>query len=204
MKEIFTVFFDIGGVCLTNGWDEISREEAAGEFSLDYEDMEKRHDLIFKDFEKGKISIDEYLNKVVFFKKRDFTKKDFINYMYSRSRTYGSTLKLLKKLSVNNKYQLATINNESLELNSYRIRNFELFNYFQCFFSSCYLGVRKPEEQIFRVALNVLHKAADQCLYIDDREENFDTAKSLGLNSILLKDPSELSDKLRKYNIDLN
>ncbi len=204
MKEISTILFDIGGVCLTNGWDEISRKEAAGEFSIDYKEMEERHELIFKDFEKGEISLDAYLNEVVYFRKRNFTKKDFINFMYSCSHAYDSTFKILEKLSENKKYRLATINNESLELNSYRIKTFQLYNYFNCFFSSCYLGVRKPEEEIFNVALNVLHKTAEECLYIDDRKENFDSAISIGLNSIFIKNPAELAEELEKYKIDLN
>lgn len=204
VKDISTILFDIGGVCLTNGWDEISREKAAGEFSLDYEEMERRHKPIFMDFERGRISLDDYLNKVVFFMERNFTKKEFVNFMYSQSRSFDSTLNMLEKLSAGKKYQIAAINNESLELNDYRIETFGLFKYFECFFSSCYLGVRKPEPEIFKIALNVLHKNADECLYIDDREENYNSAKNLGLNSILLKEPRRLRQRLQENNIDLN
>ena len=203
MKKITTIFFDIGGVCLTNGWDEISREKSAKQFSLDYEEMEERHEPVFEKFEKGKLSVDEYLNEVVFFKKRGFSKKDFIEFMYSQSHAFNSTLSILEKLSVKKKYQLATINNESRELNKYRINKFGLDKYFECFFSSCYLGVRKPEPEIFHTALHVLHKKPGDCLFIDDRKENYDSAGNSGLNSILLDEPENLRSRLEEFNIEI-
>lgn len=203
MKEISTIFFDIGGVCLTNGWDHISREKSTKEFSIDYEEMEKKHTKVFKLFEKGRISLDQYLNEVVFYKERSFNKKEFVNFMYSQSRVIDSTINILEKLSANKKYQLATINNESRELNAYRIRTFMLNKYFECFFSSCYLGVRKPEPEIFRIALNVLHKNADECLFIDDREENYNSAKNTRLKAIWLEEPLELQKKLETCNIEI-
>ena len=203
MKFINTIFFDVGGVCLTNGWDNIAREKATIKFSLDYEELEKRHNPVFKKFEKGKLSLDEYLNKVIFFRKRKFNKKDFIEFMYSQSRAHNSTINLLQKLSLSNKYHLATINNESFELNQYRINNFNLKKYFKNFFSSCFLGTRKPEPEIFLKALNVLQKNPGECLFIDDREENYQSAKSLGLNSIHLENPSELIEKLKEFKIKI-
>lgn len=203
MKEISTIFFDIGGVCLTNGWDEISREKAAEEFSLDYAEMETRHSSVFQDFEKGKVSLDEYLNKVVFYKERNFTDKDFINFMLSQSQPYDSTFTILKKLYSKKKYRLITINNESRELNAYRIETFRLYKYFDCFFSSCYLRVRKPELEIFQITLNVLQKKAGECLFIDDRKENYDSAKRTGINSILFESPEMLEQNLKDYNIKI-
>jgi len=203
VKEITTIFFDVGGVCLTNGWDQVAREKATKRFSIDYEEMEKRHKPVLKKFEKGKLSIDEYLNKVVFFRKRNFSKKDFIEFMFSQSRAHPSTLAILEKLQINKKYQLATINNESRELNEYRINKFRLYKYFKCFFSSCYLGVRKPEADIFSTVLNIVHKNPGDCLYIDDREENYNSAKNLGLNAILLEEPGSLPARLEEFNIEI-
>ncbi len=203
MTKILTIFFDVGGVCLTNGWDHISRQKSTVRFSLDYEEMEKRHNPVFKKFEKGKLTLDEYLNHVVFFKKRDFTKQEFTEFMYSQSCPFNSTLKLLGKLSSGNKYQLATLNNESRELNRYRIDKFGLDKYFECFFSSCYLGVRKPESEIFDKALHILHKKPEECLFIDDREENYRSARSSGINAILLENPEDLPKKLKEFNIEI-
>lgn len=203
METITTIFFDIGGVCLTNGWDHISREKAANKFSVDYEKFETKHKSVFKKLEKGKISLDEYLDKVIFFTKRKFSKKEFKDFMFLQSKAHKSTLKLLHQLSLKNKYHLATINNESLELNQYRINKFGLKKYFTNFFSSCYLGTRKPEPEIFLKALQILQKNPEKCLFIDDREENYLSAKSIGLNSIHLENPVELKKKLTEFNIEI-
>ena len=203
MKEISTIFCDIGGVCLSNGWDHISREKACKEFSLDYEEMERRHKPVFKQFEKGKFTLDEYLNSVIFYKERKFTKKDFIDFMYSQSLPFNSSLNIIQKLSTNSKYLLATINNESRELNNYRISRFGLDKYFRSFFSSCYLGIRKPESEIFHLALNVLHKNPENCLFIDDREENYHSSRTTGMHSILLDEPENLQERLEEYGVEI-
>ncbi len=203
MKKINTIFFDVGGVCLTNGWDHISREKATEKFSLDYEDVEKKHKRVFKHFEKGKISLDQYLNEVIFTKRRKFNRAEFKEFMFSQSKAHKSTMEVLHKLALSKKYYLATINNESFELNQYRINKFKLYKYFTNFFSSCYLGVRKPEPEIFFRVLHILQKDAGECLFIDDREENYQSAKNNGLNSILLESPSKLRLRLKEINIKI-
>lgn len=201
MSSIKTIFFDIGGVCLTNGWDHISREKSTKHFSLDYEELEKRHMKVFKQFEKGQITIDEYLNTILFYEKREFTKQDYIDFMYSQSEPIDSTLQILEKLKARNEYKIASINNESRELNNYRIKKFNLDKYFNCFFSSCYLGTRKPEPEIFKKALNVSHTEQSESLFIDDREENYRTALAVGMNAILIEDVKELEHKLTEMKI---
>ncbi len=203
MSGVSTIFFDVGGVCLTNGWDHISREKSTVRFSLDYEEMENRHKPVFKKFERGKLTLDEYLDQVVFFKNRSFSRQDFTDFMYSQSQPFHSTIKLLDKLSSGNRYKLATLNNESRELNRYRINKFGLEKYFECFFSSCYLGVRKPEPEIFYRALHILHKKPGECLFIDDREENYQAARATGMNAVLLENPEDLKQKLKEYNIEI-
>jgi putative hydrolase of the HAD superfamily len=203
MKKITTIFFDIGGVCLTNGWDETARQKSAKNFSLDYKEMERRHEPLSRLFEVGKLSLDEYLDEVVFHKERKFSKKEFVKFMFSLSHPFDSTTKILNELASKKKYDLATINNESRELNDFRINEFGLKKYFRCFFSSCYLGFRKPEEEIFDKALHIFHKDSGECLYIDDREENYKAAINSDINSILLDKPENLSSVLRKNNIDI-
>jgi len=203
VKKITTIFFDVGGVCLTNGWDNVRREKSAQQYSIDYEEMELRHKLVFMKFEKGKLSLDKYLDEVVFFRRRNFSKEEFIEFMYSQSRAFNSTLNILQQLVTKNKYLLATINNESLELNEFRIKKFKLNKYFKAFFSSCYLGVRKPEYEIFYKAICILQKEPGECLFIDDSEENAQAAKVSGLNAIQLNEPGELQKKLEEYKIKI-
>ena len=203
MKKITTIFFDVGGVCLTNGWDHVSRQKATIKFSLDYEEMERRHKTLFEKFEKGKLSLDEYLNEVVFFKERTFSKSDFIEFMHSQSKAIDSTFKILETLKSANKYQLVTLNNESRELNKFRINKFDLAKYFECFFSSCYLGARKPEQEIFYAATHILQKDPEECLFIDDRKENYTAATNYGLNTILLDTPANLQVRLEEHKIEI-
>lgn len=188
---------------MTNGWDHISRQKSTIRFSLDYEEMERRHKPLFKKFEKGKVTLDEYLNQVVFFKKRNFSRQDFKDFMFAQSRPFNSTLQILGKLAAEKKYRIATLNNESLELNNYRIDKFGLAEYFECFFTSCYMGVRKPEPEMFDKVLHILHNDPQECLYIDDREENYQAANSHGINAVLLDDPENLAERLREYNIKI-
>ncbi|MEJ2617247.1 MAG: HAD family phosphatase, partial [Ignavibacteriaceae bacterium] len=188
MSNITTLLFDVGGVILTNGWDEINRREGAEHFNLDFDETERKHNEVFTDFEKGNVSLNKYVEEVIFYKKRNFNQEDFINFIKSRTKPYESSIQILKKLSEDKKYMLATINNETYELNLFRINHFKLYKYFTSFFSSGFLNTRKPEPLIFKIALNVLHKTPSECLFIDDRIENIEEAKNQGIQTIHLTD----------------
>ncbi len=201
MTQITTLFFDVGGVCLTNGWDHISREQAARHFSYDYDESEEHHQSIAEDFECGRLSIEDYVKKVVFFKQRSFTAEDFMGFMKSQSKPHESSLQVLETLSQQKKYSLATVNNESLALNLYRIRTFHLDRYFTAFFSSCFMGVKKPECEIFQKALWITQRKGEECLFIDDREENIAAARTCGLQAVYLPDPKALEKTLQEKGI---
>ena len=204
MNKITTILFDIGGVILTNGWDEDNRREGAEFFKLNLNEIEKRHNAVFPDFEKGNVSLNEYVEDVIFFKERNFNREDFINFIKSRTRPYESSIQILEKLCLDKKYLLATINNESYELNLFRINQFKLYKYFISFFSSGFLNTRKPEPLIYKIALNVLHKNPSECLFIDDRIENIEEAEKQGMNTIHLTEVKELKNLLLEKNITLN
>jgi len=204
VSNITTLLFDLGGVVLTNGWDENSRREGTEYFKLNYDEVEQRHNKIFPDFEKGNVSLIKYINEVIFYKKRNFNTDDFINFIKSRTKSYKSTLQILEELSRDKKYLLATINNESYELNLFRINQFKLYKYFIAFFSSGFLNTRKPEPQIYKIALNVLHKKPQECLFIDDRIENIEEADKQEIQTIHLTDVESLKNLLIKKNITFN
>jgi len=204
VNNITTLLFDIGGVVLTNGWDEVNRREGAEHFNLDLNETEKRHNEIFNDFEKGNISLDKYVQDVIFYKKRNFSREDFINFIKSRTKPYESSIQILKKLSEDRNYLLATINNESYELNLFRINQYKLHKYFTSFFSSCFLKTRKPEPLIFKIALNVLHRTPSECLFIDDRIENIEEAQKQGIQTLHLTDIKNLHNLLLEKGILFN
>lgn len=164
------IFCDIGGVLLTDGWGHVARHAAAKEFNLDYNSMDILHDFIFNTYEIGKISLDNYLNTVVFNQPRNFTKDDFKSFMFSQSFELPDMLQWLKDWKKNNpSVRIISINNEPQELNDYRIKKFGLHECFDAFISSCKVNMRKPDPGIYQLALAIAHVEPEQCIYFDDR-----------------------------------
>ncbi len=203
MAKITTLFWDIGGVILTNGWDRGSRKEAANVFHLDAEEFQDRHDLSFPAFDSGQITLNEYLDRTLFYRQRSVTREEFIAFMFAQSKEYPETRAVLDKVASSGKYFVGAINNEPLELNQYRIEAFDLRRNFLVFFSSCYVRSRKPEELIFRVALDVTQRPPEQCLFIDDRLLNLDSPRRLGMNAIHYQNAEQLRSELGNYGIEV-
>jgi len=203
LSEITTLFWDIGGVIMTNGWDTRARRRAAETFHLDWEEFQDRHDLSFPAFDSGLISLDEYLNRTLFYRPRAFTREEFIAFMFSQSKEYPESRAVLDKLARMEKYFIGAINNEPLALNEYRIKEFHLRRDFQVFFSSCYLHTRKPEEMIYRIALEVTQRPAAECVFIDDRPLNLENPRKLGFKTIHYQDAGQLRAELKSYGVEV-
>lgn len=203
MPKITTLFWDIGGVILTNGWDRESRKEAAATFHLDREEFEDRHDLSFPAFDSGLITLNEYLDRTLFYRARPFSREEFTAFMFAQSKEYRETRAVLDEVTNTKRYFVAALNNEPLELNQYRIEAFDLRRNFLVFFSSCYVRARKPEETIFRVALEVTQRPPEQCLFIDDRPLNLEGPRRLGMNTIHYQSAEQLRAELRKYGVEV-
>ncbi|HYL82871.1 MAG TPA: HAD family phosphatase [Candidatus Angelobacter sp.] len=203
MPEINTLFWDIGGVILTNGWDRDSRREAAATFRLDWEEFEDRHDLSFPAFDTGQITLNEYLDRTLFYRPQPFSREEFTAFMFAQSKEYAETRAVLDKVTASGRYFVGAINNEPLELNQYRIEAFQLRRNFLVFFSSCYVRSRKPEETIFRVALEVSQRPPEKCLFIDDRLLNLESPRRLGMNTIHHQGAEQLRAELGKYGIEV-
>ena len=201
MPKITTLFWDIGGVILTNGWDRVSRREAATVFQLDWEEFQDRHELSFPAFDSGHISLDEYLDRTLFYRPRSFTREEFTAFMFAQSKEFPASRAILESAASTQEYFIGAINNEPLELNQYRIEAFNLRRDFLVFFSSCYVRSRKPEEMIFRVALEVTQRPAEQCVFIDDRPLNLESPRRLGMNVIHYQNALQLRSDLQKYDV---
>jgi len=197
---IRALFWDIGGVLLTNAWDHEERDLAIQKFQLDKSEFEARHKKVLVPFEEGSLSLDEYLEQTVFYRPRPFTPDEFKQFMFSLSRPKPETIEIARSLS--GKYQMATINNESRKLNQYRIQTFKLTELFDLFISSCFVGVRKPEARIYRMALDLTQHVADECCFIDDRPLNLEGAAKLGIKTVLMKDPAQLRRDLQNLGVD--
>jgi putative hydrolase of the HAD superfamily len=203
VAKITTLFWDIGGVVLTNGWDHVSRKEAANTFGLDWDEFRERHDLSFPAFDSGLITLIEYLDRTIFFRPRTFTRDEFTVFMFSQSKEYPEIRAILDKVTASGKYYIGSINNEPLELNRYRIEAFDLRRNFLVFFSSCYVRTRKPEELIFRIALEVTQRPPEECLFIDDRPLNLESPRRLGMNTIHHQNAEQLRSELGKYGVEV-
>ena len=182
---ITTLFLDIGGVLLTNGWDHHERALAAEKFSLDIEEMNERHHLTFDTYEEGKLSLDEYLDRVVFYQERPFSKDQFKAFMFAQSRPFPEMIELVGKLK--NQYcpQVAAVSNEGRELTVYRVQQFKLGTFIDFFISSCFVHYRKPDADLYHIALDIAQVNPEQVIYIDDRPMFVEVAQGLGIKGIL-------------------
>lgn len=181
---IKVVFFDVGGVLLNNGWGHQSRQEAARIFGMDYSEMEVLHSFIFNTYEIGKITLDDYLDTVVFNHPRDFTREDFRTFMFAQSEELPGLLQWLKDWKRSCGFRIISVNNEGRELNEYRIKKFGLHDCFDAFISSCEVGMRKPDPGIFKLAMGIAQVTPAECVYFDDRIMLAQAAQKLGIRAI--------------------
>ena len=201
MPPISAIFWDVGGVLLTNAWDRSQREAALEHFKLDEEEFSDRHEMVVSSFERGKIGLDEYLDRTVFYRARPFSRDEFKQYIFSLSQPNTEALAFARQLADSKKYLMGTINNESRDLNLYRIEKFGLRSIFSLFISSCFVGLRKPEPDIYRLALEITQKRPEECCFIDDRSINLEAAKRLGMHTIKMDNAAQLREDLRKLEV---
>lgn len=203
MTEISTILWDVGGVLLTNGWDHGGRADVVARFHIDKDEFEERHPDANDAWEKGQITVEEYLNRTVFWKPREFTPAEFFEAMKAESRVLDNTaLGVLESMATSVEVDLGMINNEARELNDYRVETFGLRGYFDFFFSSCYVGLRKPSPQIYKLALDVLQCEPDEVIFIDDRPGNADAAAALGIHAIRYQGVAQLERELATLGIE--
>jgi putative hydrolase of the HAD superfamily len=201
MTEITTIFCDVGGVLGTDGWDHRSRKRAVEHFKLDFDAFEALHAKYAEAFDIGAISADQYMQEVVFTEPRHFAKVDFFQFMKNESIGFPESLQVISALAASGDYFMATINNESVELNQYRIEKFGLKSLFSAFFSSCYLGIRKPDVGIFQRALLISNKEAGEAVFIDDRQGNLVNAQKLGMHTVLFENAPQLVKDLQALGV---
>jgi len=183
-SPISTIFVDVGGVLLTNGWDRSMRKQAAETFGLDYAEMDERHHPTFNTFEEGKLSLEEYLDRLVFYQSRPFSREEFKAFMFARSQPYPEMLALIRSLKARCGLKVAAVNNEGRELNAYRIHKFRLVEFVDFFVSSCFVHFRKPDADIYRIALDVAQVTPEEVVYIDDRALFVEVAQDLDIRGI--------------------
>jgi putative hydrolase of the HAD superfamily len=206
MKKIIpttTLFLDIGGVLLTNGWDHHARRRAAKYFKLNWAQMQERHELNFETHEEDKITFDEYLDRVIFWQKRPFTRAEFRQFMFAQSKPFIEMIELVRCLKVEHRLKIIVVSNEAREVNAYRIRQFKLDGFVDAFISSCFVRLRKPDADIFRLALDIAQAPAGQIIYIENTPLFVQVAEGLGIRSILHTDYKSTRAKLASFGLPL-
>lgn len=200
-SQIKTLFIDVGGVILTNGWDRHSRELAAEKFHLDLKEMNDRHNLTFDTYEIGKITLQEYLDRVVFFERREFSHRQFLDFMFAQSLPYVEMIELISQLKRKYSLKVVVVSNEGRELADYRIKTFNLSAFVDFFISSCFVHFRKPDKDIYRIALEVSQASPNEILYIEDRGLFIDIAKELGICGIHHQDYTSTCHQLASFGL---
>ena len=203
MIPITTLFLDVGGVLLTNGWGHQSRALAAKTFGLDLDELEDRHHLTFDTYEVGKLTLGEYLSRTVFYEERPFTREQFREFMFAQSQPYPEMIDLARNLKAQCRLRIAVVNNEARELNAHRIRTFKLDEFVDFFISSCFVHFRKPDADIFRLALDIAHATAEQVVYIDDQPLFVQVAEGLGIRGIRHTDYQSTRAQLGSFGLTL-
>ena len=203
-NNITALFIDVGGVLLTNGWDHNSRLLASTTFGFDLEEMESRHRMTFDTYEIGKISLEDYLNRVVFYQKRSFTQKQFQEFMFAQSKPFPGMIDLIRTLKAEYNLKIAVVSNEGRELTEHRIKAFKLNQFVDFFVSSCFVHLRKPDADIFHLALDLAQVPREQVLFIDDRALFIQVGESLGIPSLHHTDEKTTRAKLAALGLVVN
>lgn len=200
-RKITTLFLDIGGVLLTNGWGHESRNLAAKKFNLDKEEMDARHHLTFDTYELGKLTLDEYLERTVFYKPQTFTKDEFKNFMFGQSQKLPHMIEYIIKLKKQYALKIAVVSNEGRELNTYRIQKFKLAAFVDFFISSSFVHFRKPDSDIFKLAIDVAQVHPEEIIYIEDRDMFVSVAESVGITGIKHINYEDTREKLASFGL---
>ena len=203
-NKITTLFLDIGGVLLTDGWDRAARKKAYAYFKLDQDVMEDRHHITVETFELGKITLDEYLQRVVFWDEQEFAPEDFKEFMFAQSTAHAEMISLIIELKKEHSLKIVIVSNESRELNEYRAKKFGIDQLADCFISSSYVRLRKPDTDIFKLALDVSQVRAEQIVYIDDQIMFVQLAESFGINTIHHTDYESTVTKLASFGLGID
>jgi putative hydrolase of the HAD superfamily len=202
-SSISTLFLDIGGVLLTNGWDHNMREKAAETFDLDYEELNERHHLTFDTYEEGKLSLYDYLRRVIFYKERSFSLEEFKAFMFEQSQPHQEMIDLVCRLKERYGLKIAAVSNEGRELTVYRIQKFGLSSFIDFFISSCFVHYRKPDRDIYCIALDIAQVPPEQVVYLEDRPMFVEVAQGLGIQGIVHKDFESTCAALKGFGLAL-
>jgi putative hydrolase of the HAD superfamily len=181
---ITTLFVDVGKVLLTDSWGPTMRQRAVEQFGFDFAEVAQRSQLTFEGYEEGNISLDEYLDWVVFYQPRSFSRQEVKAFMLAQSQPEPAMLDLIRALRQRYGLKVAVVTNDGREFIVHRVQQFGLKEFVDFFIVSCFVHCRKPEPQIYRLALDIAQVDPTEVVYIDDQALFVQVAQKFGLHTI--------------------
>lgn len=202
--RVRALLLDIGGVLLTKGWDRDARKRSAAAFNIDLDDMTERHNVVFATYETGRITLDEYLRRIIFYKKRDFTPEEYTQFIYDQSHEYREMLDFCRQLKERHDLKTVALSNEGREITLHRIQKFDLTSVLDFFVFSCFVRTRKPDPAIYSFAMDQVQLSKDEVVYIDDTPLLCEVSVELGIPTICHKDVETTRAELEeKYGLSI-
>lgn len=185
MPARFTVLYtDIGGVLGTNGWDTPLRRRLCANFNLDFDQIEARHHLMFDSYERGFLPLDDYLRYVFFDSPRPFTIEDLREYTFNQSIAWPENIEFFKLVKQSNQLKMGLISNEGEGITEHRVGKFGLRQLADFMVISHCVHMRKPDHEIWRLALSLAQAGPQEAIYVDDREMFVNVAAELGFTAV--------------------
>jgi putative hydrolase of the HAD superfamily len=123
--------------------------------------------------------------------------------MFAQSKPFPEMIELVTQLKLRLGMKIAIVSNEGRELNAHRIQRFKLDRFVDCFISSCFVHIRKPDVDIFRLALDIAQVQASQAVFIDNTPMFVKIAEGLGIQSILHTDCKSTRARLSALGLNI-
>ena len=195
------LFSDIGGVLGTNGWDGSVRETICAHFQLDSEEIAERHHLMFDSYERGHLTFEQYLRHVFFYEPRSFTLEAVRDLAYEQSVPWPENIAFFAKIKQINQLKLGLISNEGQGITEHRVEKFKLRELADFMLVSHFVHMRKPDPEIWKLALHLVQTEPQQCIYIDDRPMFADCAADLGFSAIHFQSLDQTAQALQAFGL---
>ncbi|HJS18477.1 MAG TPA: HAD-IA family hydrolase, partial [Anaerolineales bacterium] len=120
-----------------------------------------------------------------------------------QSQPFPEMIELMRELKTRHSLRIAAVSNEGRELTAHRVQHFRLGTFIDFFVSSCFVHYRKPDADIYRMALDIAQASPDQVVYIEDRVMFVEVAQALGIRGVLHRDCETTQKALETMGLSL-
>ncbi|MEJ2111366.1 MAG: HAD family phosphatase, partial [Acidobacteriota bacterium] len=196
---ISVIVFDVGGV-LSKDMIDTKLIDLADSYDLDVDSLLSAKSQYRDLADLGEISDSEFWVQILDHFGVQATEED--KEIYSYIVLVDGTLDIARSLS--GKYKTAILSNDSKEMGALRRKKFGFDEIFDPIIISGYFGVKKPDAGIYNILLEKLGVPAEECLFIDNNQDNVDGARAAGIQAILFKNSEHLRRELLNHGIEID